>query len=109
MIEHKRWKRFKQIRRARISLYILVGVLFFSCTAEFWANNKPLVMKFDGAYYVPVLKTYYPTDFKQEGFVTNYRALKPEWAIWPLIKWDPFEANSALLNFPGEPSVDNWM
>src|SRR6185437_10625142 len=84
-----------------------------SATAEFWANNKPLIMKYNGSIYVPVVKDYYPSLFGQDGFVTNYRVLdlksKGNWAVWPIVKWDPYESNEALATYPAPPSRDNWM
>ncbi len=107
----KRWKRFKSVRRAYYSVWLTVAMIFFSATAEIWSNSKPLVMKFNEQIYFPVFKTYYPTEFGQEGFVTNYRAIpmeKGNWAVWPLVRWNPFESNEALSTYPAPPSRDNW-
>lgn len=108
----KRIRRFNSIKRAVGSVYLIVFLLFLSVTAEFWSNNKPLVMKYHGQLYFPVLKDYYPTEFGQDGFVTNYRAvdLKADggWALWPLVPWNPYESNEALSTYPGPPSHDNW-
>ncbi|NJL24976.1 MAG: ABC transporter permease subunit [Calothrix sp. SM1_5_4] len=107
----KRLRRFKSVRRAVWSVWVVGFFLMLSFTAEFWANNKPLVMKFNGQVYFPVLKTYYPTVFGQEGFVTNYRALPLEqegnWAVWPPVRWNPYESNEALSTYPGPPSSEN--
>lgn len=108
----KRIRRFKSVRRAVWSVWIIAIFLFISATGELWANSKPLLMKFNGSIYMPVLKDHYPTEFGQEGFVTNYRALNLKengnWAIWPLISWNPYESNESLSTFPGAPSKDNW-
>jgi microcin C transport system permease protein len=108
----KRYKRFKTLKRAVVSVWIFAALLFFSGTAEFWANSKPLVMHFAGSTYFPVLKDYYPSIFNQEGEVTDYRALdlktQGNWAIWPVVKWDPYESNKTLDTFPSKPSADNW-
>lgn len=108
----KRLRRFKSIKRAVWSVWIVIFMLFLSGTAEFWANNKPIVMKYEGAYFVPVLHDYHPSIFKQDGFVTNYRALdlkaEGNWAMWPVVPWDPFESNEAMSTYPSPPSRDNW-
>lgn len=108
----KRWRRFNSLRRAVISAYVIAFLLFLSLSAEMWANNKPLVMGYNGSIYFPVFKTYYPTVFEQDGFVTNYRALNLKengnWAIWPLVKWNPYESNESLATYPAPPSTDNW-
>ncbi len=108
----KRYRRFKSLRRAVGSVWVLAFLLAISLTAEIWANNKPLVMKYEGSIYFPVLKNYYPTTFGQEGIITNYRALDLEkegnWALWPLIRWNPYESNEKLETYPGKPSAENW-
>lgn len=111
-ISIKRWKRFKSIKRALYSVYLCLFLLFISATAEFWANSKPLVLKYNGGIYFPVIKDHHPSTFDQEGFVTNYRELKMEggnWAIWPLVRWNPYETNEKLATFPAPPSSENWM
>ncbi len=112
-LSRKRWKRFSSIRRAKVSVWLLVFMVFLSITAEFWSNSKPLIMKFQGAIYFPVVKTYYPTVFGQEGVITNYRALEltegENWAVWPLVKWNPLESNDTLSSYPAPPSKENWL
>lgn len=109
----KRWRRFCAVKRAIWSVWLLVFLVLLSVTAEFWSNNKPLVMKYEGAIYFPAVRTYYPTLFNQEGVITNYRTLNWEgpdnWAIWPLVRWNPYESNDAIASYPGAPSHDNWL
>lgn len=108
----KRWRRFKKLKRAVAASYALLFLLFISLTAEFWANNKPIVMRYEGSTYFPVLKYYHPSMFDQPGFVTNYRILNWEaqgnWGIWPLVKWNPFESNEAVPVYPYGPTSENW-
>lgn len=108
----KRIRRFKSVRRAVWSVWTLAFLLFLSASGEFWANNKPLVMKFNGELYFPVVKNYYPTVFSQDGFVTNYRELNLKeggnWAVWPLITWNPYESNEAVSTYPSPPTKENW-
>jgi microcin C transport system permease protein len=108
----KRLRRFKSIKRAVASVWVITIMLFFSGTAEFWANSKPLIMHYQGSTYVPVLKDYHPSVFGQDGYVTNYRALdlkaEGNWALWPMVPWNPFENNSTLSTYPAPPSKDNW-
>lgn len=112
-LTRKRLLRFFSVKRAVGSVFVIAIFLFFSCTAEFWANNKPLVMKYGGKIYYPVVKAYYPTEFGQDGYVTNYRTIdfnqEGRWAVWPLIKWNPYESNETLSTYPGPPSGDNWL
>jgi microcin C transport system permease protein len=70
-------------------------------------------MKYNGLVYLPVLKTYHPSVFGQDGFITNYRVLDlksgSNWALWPMVRWDPFESNEAMSTYPSAPSRDNWL
>ena len=110
-LTRKRYTRFTSLRRAVVSVWIIGLLLFISLTAELWANSKPLVMKYNGSIYFPVVKTYYPTVFGQDGFVTDYRKIdlaeNGNWAVWPIVKWDPYESNQSLGTYPGGPSRDN--
>ncbi len=67
------------------------------------------MMGFGGSIYFPVLMDYHPSLFKQEGFVTDYRKLQPDWAVWPIIKWDPYESNSNVTTFPSPPTKENLL
>ena len=112
-LTRKRWRRFCSIRRAVFSAWIFAIMLFLSFSAEFWANNKPLVLSYQGSIYFPVLKSYYPSTFGQEGFVTDYRALDLKanngWAVWPMVHWDPYESHEKLETYPAPPSHENWL
>lgn len=109
----RRYRRFKRNKTAIISLWALFVISFFSFTAEFWANNKPIIMKYNGSIYVPLVKTYHPSEFGREDiFVMDYRALEfkqDDWVAWPLVQWDPFESNSWEAEYPAAPSKINWM
>jgi microcin C transport system permease protein len=105
----KRWRAFKSVKRALVGAVLVAFYIFISLTAEFWANSKPIVFSFSGSIYFPVLKNYHPSAFGQEeSAITDYRALQMDWALWPLIRWDPFESNNTLSTFPGAPSPANW-
>ena len=111
----KKWRRFKAHKLAVISAWLIGIALFFSFTAEFWANSKPLYLKYNNTSYFPVFKRYHPTEFGEEKtMVTDYRSLdmneeRGDFAIWPVVRWDPFESNKDVEIYPSEPSSDNWM
>lgn len=111
-ISLKRWRRFRTQRRAVLATWTILILCLFSLTAEIWANSKPIVMKYRGEIYFPVVKRYHPSVFGVEGeSVTNYRALQlsaDDWIKWPLIQWDPYEHNTKVETFPSGPSQDNW-
>lgn len=109
----KRYRRFKKNKVAMVSMWILITLSFLSLTAEFWANDKPLIMKYHGEIFVPIFISYHPTRFAREDiFVMDYRGLRfsaDEWAIWPVVRWDPFESNKGVADYPSPPSRENWM
>lgn len=109
----KRYRRFKRNKLAVLSTWIVFLLLFFSLTAEFWANSKPIMMKYQGQVYLPVVKNYHPTLFGREDiFVMDYRALEfkeGDWVAWPLVQWDPYESNSTVETYPAPPSKHNLM
>lgn len=111
----KKWRRFKSRRLAVISCWVVGIACFFSFTAEFWANSKPLLLRYNDSIYYPVMKNYHPSIFgDEESLVVNYRELqldedRGDFAIWPVIQWDPYESNKEVESYPSEPSVENWM
>jgi microcin C transport system permease protein len=53
-LNQRRWKNFRANRRAFWSL-IIFGVLFaISLCAEFIANDKPILVKYRGEYFMPI-------------------------------------------------------
>ena len=111
----KKWRRFKGKKLAVVSAWLIFIACLLSFTAEFWANSKPLLLKYQGSYYFPVFKTYHPSDFKkEESLVMNYRELdlddeEGDFAIWPIVTWNPYESNKELESYPSEPTAENWM
>ena len=57
-IDQRRWRNFKQNKRAFWSLIIFTICFLISLCAEFIANDRPLLVKYKGAYYMPVLSFY---------------------------------------------------
>jgi microcin C transport system permease protein len=111
----KKWRRFKGRKLAVLSCWIVALSCFFSFTAEFWANNEPLYLRFNNETYFPVFTSYHPTSFgDEESVVVDYRRLqlnkeRGDRIIWPLIKWNPLESNKLVDSYPSAPSVENWM
>lgn len=111
----KKWKRFKSHRLAVVSSWLVGVALFFSFTAEFWANSKPIFLKYNHKIFFPVFINYQPNEFNiSNSLVVNYRELlldaqRGDFLVWPIINWDPFESNRNVDVYPSPPSWDNWM
>ena len=57
------WQRFKQ-HKLGFGCFIMFGLIFImSLGAELIANDKPLLVKYDHAVYLPILKSYPETVF----------------------------------------------
>ena len=71
-------------------------------------------MSYNGKLFFPVFKTYFPKDLNlndEYAFHVDYRALNfsgSNWALWPLVKWDPSEMNEEPVTYPSPPTSANW-
>ncbi len=106
----RRLEKFKSQKRAYFSLIIILSIYFVSLFADFIANDKPLIMKYEGRFYFPVIKFYsgehfgfskmdvveYKKFVKTERFISN----KKNFAIFPLI---PYSPNETIENLPTNP------
>jgi microcin C transport system permease protein len=57
-LNQRRWRNFKANRRAFWSLWIFLVLYGLSLCAEFLANDRPVLVKHDGGYYMPVFNFY---------------------------------------------------
>ncbi len=110
----RRYRVFKKNPRAVFSLGLLVLLSFFSLTAEFWSNSRPLWLRYDQKQYFPVFKDPHPSALGLGGSVIDYRKLpldasRGDSALWTLNRWDPYEYNVEVSRFPAPPSADNWL
>ena len=109
----KKWKAFKSRKAAIASLWLVAIACFFSFTAEFWANSKPIAISYKGEIYFPVFENYSPQTFGiTDSLYVDYKDLKlgeDDWALWPVVKWDPYQSNKKVDEYPAPPSGENWM
>ncbi|NLO80492.1 MAG: ABC transporter permease [Xanthomonadaceae bacterium] len=117
-INRRRWQQFKANRRGWWSLWIFLALFAISLCAELIANDRPLVVYFDGELYFPVFKAYPETTFGGD-FATEAEYRDPYiqqlinargWAIWPPIRYHYHTINYELGRpTPSPPSRDNWL
>ena len=118
-INQRRFARFKLHKRGWYSLWLFLILFILSLGAEFIANDKPLLVSYDGALYFPVLKRYPETTFGGEfPLQANYKspyiqelvAEKNGWMIWPAIPFNYSSINYDLqVPAPAPPSTQNWL
>ena len=112
------WQRFKRNRLGLGSLVVFVALFVLSLAAEFWSNDKPLVVRFEGQWYFPVVQTL-PEKVFGGDFETPADYLDPfiqaqfdkpgNWALYPLIPYHHTTLNYfAKVPNPAPPSFDNW-
>ncbi len=62
-LNQRRWRNFKRNKRAYWSMWIF-GVLFgLTLFAEFLAYDKPILVRYQGAFYTPIWSFYPETEF----------------------------------------------
>lgn len=117
-ITRRRLAAFKANRRARVSLWLFGTLFILSLFAELIANDKPIIMQYDGKWYAPLLVDYPETEFG--GFLpTRTDYLDPfiqqqiddnGWALWPAI---PYSYQTLDMNMtrpsPAPPDSRHWL
>jgi microcin C transport system permease protein len=113
-----RWERFKKHKRGYVSLWIF-GVLFvLSLFSEFIANDKPILVRFDGKFYFPVAADYSELVFGGEFDINaDYRdpfvvdlIEKKGWMLRPPIRFSYDTINYSLPSpAPSPPTGENWL
>ena len=90
------------MRRAWWSLWILTAMYLISLVAEVICNNTPLLVRFDGHYYAPLIR-FYPEDtflhngrqtrpdYKQIQSQAPFRGQPGNYMIFPPIPYGPYE------------------
>ena len=70
-LNQRRWRNFTRNRRAYWSLLLFSIAFFVTLFAEVIANDRPILVNYQGSFYVPVAKFYPETafggDFKTEA------------------------------------------
>jgi microcin C transport system permease protein len=62
-LNQRRWRNFKANRRALWSLMIFLVLYGISLFAEIIANDKPILVQYQGGYYTPIFNFYPETEF----------------------------------------------
>jgi microcin C transport system permease protein len=117
-LNQERLRRFKANRRGYISLWIFLALFGMSLFSEVLANDKPLLILFDGRLRFPLLHSYSEADFGGEfQTAADYRDPYVQdliqakgWALWPPIRFSYKTINYDLPSpAPSPPTWDNWL
>ena len=117
-LNQRRIANFKANKRGYYAFWLFLVLFVFSLFAEFWANNKPLLVSYKETWYYPVFKEYPETIFGgtltsnadyRDPFVAELINAQG-WIVWPPI---PFSYNTINYNLnvptPAPPSNINWL
>lgn len=115
-LNRRRWENFKTNRRGYVALWVFIVLFVGSLFAEFIANDKPFLVKYDGHFYFPALVTYPETTFGgdfetaadyRDPFLQQKIMEKGGSVWWPLIRYS-YDTHNLDLPTPA-PSKPTWM
>ncbi len=113
------WLRFRRNRLGFYSLVAFVVLVALSLAAELISNDKPLLVRYEGQYYLPLVQSYpettfggdfeTPTDYL-DPFIREQLSRGDNFAVYPLNPYGPNTLNYfAAEPNPSGPSRDNWL
>ena len=118
-INQRRLHNFRTNRRGYWSLWLFMLLFLLSLFAELIANDRPLLLKYDGNYYWPVIQDYTELEFGGEfdtladykdPYIAELIADKQGWMLWPLVRFNYRSINQELpVPAPAPPSADNLL
>ncbi|MFN4030019.1 MAG: ABC transporter permease [Acidovorax temperans] len=113
------WLRFKRNRQGYWSLWLFCALVLVSLFAELVSNDKPLIVRYEGQTYFPMLRDYSektfggdfdtPTDYL-DPFIQQRLNTDGNWALYTLNRYGPNTLNYfAKSPNPSAPTADNWL
>lgn len=127
-LDRRRLANFRANRRAVWSLRLFLILCLISFPAEFIANDKPFLVKFQDRYVSPILNDYPEAFFGGDpGFNTDYTdpfvqdlirtngddvltpGEEPGWILSPLIPYSYDTVNFGVAVAPSPPDADHWL
>jgi len=117
-LNKRRLDNFKSNKRGWYSFLIFTFLFLVSIFADFIANEKPLLIKYQNQIYLPIINEYAETTFGGD-FETEADYRDPfvkdlinnnGWMIWPII---PYAYDTIIRDLavpaPAPPSKKNWL
>jgi microcin C transport system permease protein len=114
-LNQRRLQIFRAHRRGWWSLWIFTALFLVTLFAEFVANDRPLLIRFDGHWFVPVLQ-----DYSEDAFGADFLPLEADytdpdlarainakgWMIWPAL---PFSYDTSVKDLAvPSPAPPSW-
>ena len=113
------WQRFRRNRLGYWSLLIFCTLVVLSLFAELLSNDRPLVVRYEGQTYWPMVHDYpettfggdfeTPTDYL-DPFIREQITRGENWAVYAPNRYGPKTLNYfAQSPNPSAPTADNWL
>ncbi|WP_058616590.1 ABC transporter permease [Tepidimonas taiwanensis] len=113
------WRRFARNRLGFWSLVLFAAMVVASLMAEVLSNDRPLLVHYEGRYYLPLLHDYpettfggdfeTPTDYL-DPYIRERLSAGDNWAIYPPNPYGPKTLSYYAPDpHPAPPSADNWL
>ncbi len=113
------WQRFKRNRLGFWSLVLFCALVVMSLFAELLSNDRPLVVRYEGKTYFPLVQdlpeTVFGGDFEAptdylDPFIREQITRGDNWAVYAPNPYGPKTLNYfAQAPNPSAPSADNWL
>ena len=117
-LSRRRLQNFRSNRRGYWSLWIFLVVFTVTLFAEIFANDRPVLVRYDGAFYAPIFFTYAELEFGGEfDLEADYRdpyitelIEEKGWILWPIIPYSYDTIDYELDQpAPSPPSKRHWL
>jgi len=119
-INRRRLDNFRANRRGYWSLWLFLLLFLISLFAELIANDRPLLVQYQGEYFWPVFEDYSETrfggefetlaDFKDPYIQEQIEEDGKGWILWPPIRYSYDTINYDLaVPAPSPPSAENLL
>jgi len=118
-LARRRFERFRNNRRGWWSLWLFCILFVLSLGGELIANDKPLIVSYQGSLYFPALKRYTEQEFGgQLPFQPDYRSEYVHqlitrdggWMLFPPVPFSDDTPNYDLSGpAPSPPTGTNWL
>ena len=117
-VTQRRFAAFRRNRRGWWSFWIFMLLFILSLFAEFIANDKPVLVYFDGRIFVPVVEAvpeteyggFFETEAEYKDPEVQSLILEKGWMLWPLVEYG---YNTPVLDLsapaPTPPDANHWL
>lgn len=108
----KRLRKFRRIKRGYYAFVLVATAYILSFFLPLVMSNKPLVVKYNGSYYFPMLQYHGASEFGSPALgEPNYRELQERfeteghgnWVVMPPYPYSPNESLLDLEEYPPSP------